>query len=85
VWGRAVLEKLTVPQLVKKLPAFYGTRSFVTVFTGVLVAILSQMNPVGPPPLHVTRTMMKILRNDIYLCVCVCVCVCVSDKEINLS
>jgi hypothetical protein len=28
-----VLEKLTVPQLVKKFPAFYGTRRFITAFT----------------------------------------------------
>jgi len=27
------LEKLTVPQLVKKFHAFYGTRRFITVFT----------------------------------------------------
>ena len=29
------LEKLTGPQLVKKLSAFYGTRRFITVFTTV--------------------------------------------------
>jgi hypothetical protein len=28
-----LLEKLTVPQLVKKFPAFYGTRKFITAFT----------------------------------------------------
>jgi hypothetical protein len=32
-WSRGHLEKLTVPQLVKKLPAFYGTRRFITAFT----------------------------------------------------
>jgi len=31
-WSR-VLEKLTATQLVKKFPAFYGTRRFITVFT----------------------------------------------------
>ena len=31
-WGR-VLEKLTGSQLVKKFPAFYGTRRFITAFT----------------------------------------------------
>jgi len=31
-WGR-VLEKSTGPQLVKKIPAFYGTRRFITAFT----------------------------------------------------
>ena len=33
-WSTALLEKLTVSQLVKKFPAFYGaTRSFITAFT----------------------------------------------------
>jgi hypothetical protein len=33
-WSRAFLEKLTDLQLVKKCPAFSGTRRFITVFTG---------------------------------------------------
>jgi hypothetical protein len=33
--SRVLLEKLTVTQLVKKFPAFYGTRGFITVFTTV--------------------------------------------------
>jgi hypothetical protein len=32
-WSRGLLEKLTVSQLVKKFPAFYGTRKFITAFT----------------------------------------------------
>jgi len=32
-WSRVVIEELTVTQLVKKFPAFYGTRKFITVFT----------------------------------------------------
>jgi hypothetical protein len=31
--NRAIFEKLTVPQLVKIFPAFYGTRRFITTFT----------------------------------------------------
>jgi hypothetical protein len=31
-WNRVLLEKLTVTQLVKKFPAFYGSQRFVTVF-----------------------------------------------------
>ena len=31
--SRVLLEKLTVPQLVRKFPAFYKTRRFITVFT----------------------------------------------------
>jgi len=32
-WRRVLLEKLTGSQLVKKFPAFYGTRRFITAFT----------------------------------------------------
>ena len=32
-WCRVLLEKLTDLQLVKKFPAFYGTRRFITAFT----------------------------------------------------
>jgi hypothetical protein len=32
-WSRALLEKLTVPRLVNKYPAFYGTRRFIAAFT----------------------------------------------------
>jgi hypothetical protein len=32
-WSGVHLQKLTVPQLFTKFPAFYGTRRFITVFT----------------------------------------------------
>jgi hypothetical protein len=32
-WSRAFLETLTCLQLVKKFPAFYGTRRFITALT----------------------------------------------------
>jgi hypothetical protein len=32
-WRIAILEKLTVPQPVKKFPEFYGTRKFITALT----------------------------------------------------
>ena len=32
-WSRVLLEKLTGSQLVKKFPAFYGTRRFITAST----------------------------------------------------
>ena len=32
-WSRVLLENLTGSQLVKKFPAFYGTRRFITAFT----------------------------------------------------
>jgi len=40
-WGRVLLEKLTIPQLVKKFPAFYGTRRFITTFTSACHLSLS--------------------------------------------
>jgi hypothetical protein len=33
LWNRVFLEKLIVDQLVKTFPAFYETRSFITVLT----------------------------------------------------
>jgi hypothetical protein len=32
-WSRILLEKLTVPQLVKKFPTLYGTARFIAVCT----------------------------------------------------
>ena len=32
-WSRVLPEKLKSPELLKKFPAFYGTRRFVTAFT----------------------------------------------------
>jgi hypothetical protein len=32
-WSEVLPERLKVPQLVKKLPAFYGTQRFIDVFT----------------------------------------------------
>ena len=32
-WNTVLPEKLTVPQAVKKFPAFYGTYKFITAFT----------------------------------------------------
>jgi hypothetical protein len=34
-WSRVLLEKPTGFQLVTKLPAFYGTRKFITTFTRI--------------------------------------------------
>ena len=34
-WSRTLLEKLSGFQLVKKFPAFYGIRRFITAFTSV--------------------------------------------------
>ena len=45
-WCRVLLEKLTVLQLVKKLPAFHGTRRFITALTSVRHLSLSWVSPI---------------------------------------
>ena len=45
-WSRYLLEKLTASQLVKKLPAFYGTRRFTTVFTSARHLSLSRASSI---------------------------------------
>ena len=54
-WCRVLLEKLTGLQLVKKFPAFYGTRRFINAFTSVHHLSLSWASPIQshthiPPP-----------------------------------
>jgi len=45
-WRRVLLEKLTVLQLVKKFPAFHGTRRFITALTSVRHLSLSWASPI---------------------------------------
>ena len=45
-WCRVLLEKLTGLQLVKKFPAFHGTRRFITSLTSVRHLSLSWANPI---------------------------------------
>ena len=40
-WSRVLLEKLASLQLVKKFPAFYGTRKFLTALTSARHLFLS--------------------------------------------
>ena len=54
-WCRILLEKLTGLQPVKKFPAFYGTRRFITALTSVRHLSLSWASPIQstyphPPP-----------------------------------
>jgi hypothetical protein len=52
-WSRGLLEKLTVLQLVKKFPAFYGTQRFITVFTRASHLSLSWASSIqSRPPSH---------------------------------
>jgi len=45
-WCRVILEKLTGLQLVKKFPAFHGTRRFITALTSVRQLSLSWASPI---------------------------------------
>jgi len=45
-WCRVLLEKLTGLQLVKKFPAFHGTRRFITALASVRHLSLSWTNPI---------------------------------------
>ena len=45
-WCRVLPEQLTGLQLVKKFPAFHGTRRFITVFTSVRHLSLSWASPI---------------------------------------
>jgi hypothetical protein len=50
-----LLEKLTGLQLVKKFPAFYGTRMFITAFTSAAICLYpepDQSSPYPHTPLH---------------------------------
>ena len=53
-WCRVILEKLTGLQLVKKLPAFHGTRRFITALTSVRHLSLSWVNPIQSTYPHPT-------------------------------
>jgi len=53
-WCRVLLEKLTSLQLVKKFPAFHGTRRFITVLTSVRHLSLSWASPIQSLYTHPT-------------------------------
>jgi hypothetical protein len=45
-WSKVLLEKLIGSQLIKKFPAFYGTRMFITAFTNACHLSLSWARPI---------------------------------------
>ena len=45
-WSRVLLEKLTALQLVNKLPAFHGTRRFITALTSIRQLSISWVSPI---------------------------------------
>jgi len=62
-WCGVLLEKLTGLQLVKKFPAFHGTRRFITALTCVRhLSILGQPNPVHIPKSHLLEIHPNIIH-----------------------
>ena len=57
-WCRVLLEKLTGLQLVKKFPAFHGTRRFIT----ALKSVRHLPNPVHIPTSHLVEIRLKIIH-----------------------
>jgi hypothetical protein len=53
-WSRVPLQKLTGRQLVKKFPAFYGTRKFITAFTSARHLPLSRARAIQSMSPHPT-------------------------------
>ena len=53
-WCRVLLEKVTVLHLVKKFPAFHGTRRFITALTSVRHLSLSWASPIQSLYTHPT-------------------------------
>ena len=53
-WSKVLLEKLTGFQPVKKFPAFYGTRRFITAFTSTRHLSLSLASSILSMPPHPT-------------------------------
>ena len=70
-WSRGLLEKLTGSQLVKKFPAFYGTRGFITAYKStrhvlptVLLRSYYRIGP-GPKPLWIIRNMIRFYGEEL--------------------
>ena len=67
-WNKVLLEKLTGSQLVKKFPAFYGTRSSITVFTSARHLSLSWTSSIQSTPPHPTSwRSILILASHLHL------------------
>ena len=67
-WCRVLLEKLTGLQLVKKFPAFYGTRRFITALTSVRHLSLSWARPIQSIYPHpISRRSILILSTHLRL------------------
>ena len=66
-WSRVLFKKLASSQLVKKFPAFYGTRRFITAFTSARQLSLSCASLIHSIPPHPT-SWRSILILSSHLC-----------------
>ena len=66
-WCRVLFEKLTGLQLVKKFPAFHGTRRFITALTSVRHLSLSWASPIQSIYPHPTSWRSIILSTHLRL------------------
>ena len=64
---RVLLEKLTDLQLVKKFPAFYGTRMFITALTSVRHLSLSWASPIQDTYPHPTSWRSVLISTHLRL------------------
>jgi len=62
-WCRVLLKQLTGLQLIKKFPAFHGTRRFITTLTRVRHVSLSWTNPIQSIYPHPTSHLLEIHPN----------------------
>jgi len=95
---RVLLEQLTGLQLVKKFPAFHGTRRFITALTSVRHLSLSLASPIQSIYPHPTSWRSILILSThlrlglpsglflyiyIYIYIYVCVCVCVCVRKME--
>ena len=67
-WCRVLIETLAGLQLVKKFPAFYGTRRFITAFTSFRHPSLSCASPIQSPyPQPTSWRSILILSTHLHL------------------
>jgi len=62
-WCRVLLEKLTGLQLVKKFPAFHGTRRFTTALTSVIHLSLSWASPIQSISSHLLEIHLNVIHH----------------------